>query len=163
MARFRNLCVALTAAVFAFGLSPAAKAAQPPIVVATAAVQPSRVAPGGKGALQIVIQVANGFHINANKPNDPDLIPTVVKGVGPSAVTFGAPVYPRPQSIKTAYEKDPMLVYQGKSVILVPFKVARSARSGSLGIKANISYQGCNAASCFPPTSLVVSSTTSIK
>ena len=138
------------------------------VATATATASPAAVARGGKGVLTVTVSVAPQFHINANKPNDKDLIPTVVEPVLVSratnpGVTFGVPRYPAAKAIHVSYEKQPMLVYTGRSVITVPFTVARTARPGPVAIGAIVRYQGCNATSCFPPSSAPVRATVTIR
>jgi len=154
----------LLSALFLGGLAVASSAAaQPPIVITSAVIKPSQVSVGGKGSLVVSVSVASKFHINANKPNDPDLIPTTIKATGPATIRFGVPVYPTPQLIHVSYEKQPMLVYQARSIIVVPFTVAKSAKVGALQLKAVLSYQGCNPTSCYPPTSVSMSAIGAIK
>ncbi|BDI28598.1 hypothetical protein CCAX7_006490 [Capsulimonas corticalis] len=126
----------------------------------TAAAKPSAASHGRKGVLAITIAVSPGFHVNANKPNDPDLIPTVFTAQSTPGVTFGAPKYPAAKSITVTYEKKPMLVYQGSAVILVPYTVSKP---GKVVLKGSLGFQGCNASSCFPPDSAPVTATVTVK
>ena len=147
------------------GLALPTFAQAPPSTVATvtASAQPVSVAPGGKGVLRVSVAVKPQFHINANKPNDPDLIPTVFSGSAPAGITFGAPHYPATKSLSVSYEKKPMLVYQGQATIFVPFTVSKSAKPGRRAVNATLAYQGCNASSCFPPMSSPVHATVTVK
>lgn len=160
---YRQFIFSVSLLLLLGGSAVAPTSAAPTIVSANAIVQPARISPGGKGVLRIIVHVATGFHINANKPNDPDLIPTVIKASGPACVTFGAVAYAKPSSIAVAYEKMPMLVYQGQSVIVVPFSIAKSTSAGNVALKANMSYQGCNAVSCYPPNSAAISAYAVVK
>ena len=133
------------------------------VATVTASAQPAGVVRGGKGVLAITVAVAPQFHINAHKPNDPDLIPTTFTANKTAGVTFGAPRFPAARTIKVSYEKQPMMVYQGRSTILVPFTVAKTARPGRLVVGGTLGYQGCNATSCYPPATAPVSAPVTVK
>ncbi|MCW3059324.1 MAG: dsbD [Capsulimonas sp.] len=148
----------ITAAIPALAQMPGANVAK----VSTTA-KPAAVKHGGKGVLAITVNVAPGFHINANKPNDPDLIPTVFTAENTPGVKFGAPKYPATKSITVSYEKKPMLVYQGKAVILIPYTIAPTAKPGKVVLKGTLGFQGCNDSSCFPPDSAPVSASVTVK
>ena len=138
--------------------------AAPPAAVGSmsASVRPASVRAGGKGVATIAFTVAPGYHINANKPADPMLIPAVLTVTGPKGVKFGAPVYPAAQSVKASYSPKPLLVYQGKVKIAVPFTVDSSAKAASVPLKAQLAYQACNATSCNPPATASASAALTI-
>ena len=133
------------------------------VATVTASASPAGVTRGGKGVLAITVAVAPQFHINAHKPNDPDLIPTTFTANKIAGVTFGAAKFPTAKTIKVSYEKQPMMVYQGRTTILVPFSVAKTAKPGHLAVSGTLGYQGCNAQSCYPPASAPVSAAVTIK
>ena len=155
------------AAALALGALGVAASAQSPgnakVATVTAAAKPASVSRGGKGVLAITVLVSPQFHINAHKPNDPDLIATTFHAGATPGVTFGAPRFPAARSIKVSYEKLPMLVYQGKTTVLVPFTVAKTAKPGRIALKGDLGYQGCNATSCYPPTSAPVQASVTVK
>jgi DsbC/DsbD-like thiol-disulfide interchange protein len=158
----RLVCLALAALVS----STAPALAQMPggnIVKASAAVKPVVVKPGGAGVLLISLGVSPGYHINAPKPNDPDLIPTAFQGTASAGVTFGTPRFPAPKAISVSYEKQPMLVYTGRTIVQVPFTIARTVKPGRVTLSGTLSFQGCNATSCFPPASAAVKALVIVK
>ena len=146
---------ALAAAVVLLGATVLAHAQMPGSKVATvtASAKPAKVARGGSGTLTLTVAVAPGFHINANKPASEYLIPTAFQGTATAGVKFGAPRYPGAKSIDVSYEKKPLLVYDGKFVIQVPFTVAKTAKPGPTRLNGTLHYQACNDTSCYPPSS----------
>ena len=156
----------LAALVLAVATEPRLVLAQAPgasVARVSAKASSVAVAPGGHSQLIIKIALQPGFHINANKPNDPDLIPTVFTGTGAS-VTFEPPRYPIANSGAVSYEAKPMLVYTGQFVITVPFTVSKTAKAGQrITLSGALNYQGCNATSCFPPSSAPVTASIKVK
>lgn len=131
--------------------------------IATVTAQAAPVAHGGHGMLAVTVRVAPGYHINAHKPADPDLIPTTWQGHAPAGVTFGTARFPVAQTVHASYEKLPMKVYMGRSVVLVPFTVAKAVRPGHITLTGTLNYQGCNATSCFPPASVPIRALVTVK
>ena len=146
-----------------FALPLSAQVAVSKVASVSAFAKPAVFVRGGKGVLTIVVTVAPEFHINANKPNDKDLIPTIFTAGHVAGVRFGAPVYPRAETIHVGYEPKPMAVYEGKTTIRVPFVVAKNAKLGSVTLTGALGYQGCNKATCYPPTSSAVTGSITIK
>lgn len=159
--------VLAAAAILGLSALSAAAGAQSPgnvkVATVTAAARPATVARGGKGVLLVTVVVSPHFHINAHKPNDPDLIPTAFMGTGAAGIALGAAKYPAPKTIKVSYEKLPMTVYQGRAVIAVPFTVANAAKPGRVTLLGTLGYQGCNETSCYPPASVPVSAVVTVK
>lgn len=160
---FRSVC---GAALLCFGLTLPALAQGPgsaKVATVTASAQPAAVARGGHGVLTITVAVSPQFHINAHKPNDPDLIPTTWNAGKTPGVTFGAAKFPAAKTIKVSYEKQPMMVYQGRTTILVPFTVAKTAKPGRQAVTGTLGYQGCNATSCYPPAMAPIHAVVTVK
>ncbi len=155
------LCAA--ASVCAASIAPAR--AQGPTIVSVASVKasPAMVAPGGHGTLTVTLSVASGYHINAHTPNDPSLIPTSLTATSAGAV-IGAARYPASKTIKVSYAPKPILVYEGRTTVQVPFTVSKAAKHGKkIAILGTLSFQGCNQSSCFAPASLPVHATVGVK
>lgn len=155
--------VLCAAAVCAASLAPVR--AQGPKIVSVASVKtsPATVVPGGHGTLMVTLSIAPGYHINAHQPNDSSLIPTSLTAASAGAV-FGAARYPASKTIRVSYTSKPILVYEAKTTILMPFTVAKSAKPGKkMAILGTLSFQGCSQASCFAPTSLPVHATVGVK
>jgi len=147
-------------------LAPAQAQAQfggPKVATVTAVAKPSTVARGGKGVLLVTVSVGPQYHINANKPNDPAYIPTAFSGQAAPGIIFGAAKYPAARSVKVSYSPKPLLVYTGKAVIAVPYMVTKSAKLGKMALAGTVSFQGCDAKSCYPPASAPVRAVITIK
>lgn len=155
--------IVLGAAMLA-GLTACAQAQSPgkaTVAVVSASVSPAHVGRGGKGVLTVTLAVAPQFHVNAHKTNDPDLIATDFAPSAPVGVTFGAVHYPAPHSL--SLDGKPTPVYVGRTTFSVPFTVAKTAKAGASTVGGQLTYQGCNAASCFPPRTVAVKASVSIR
>ena len=128
------------------------------VATVTASARPATVSRGGKGVLTITVAVAPRFHVNAHAPGDPDLIGTDFHGAG---AAFGAVRYPTAKTI--ILDKKPTRVYTGRSVITVPFTVPKTARPGRMTVGGSLTYQGCNATMCYPPTTVPVRAVVTVK
>jgi len=135
----------------------------PKVATVTAVASPSAVAPGGKGVLRVIVNIGPQYHINAHLPNDPAYIATVFTGQKSPGITLGTAKYPAPRAMKLSYAAKPLLVYTGKTVISIPFTVAKTAKRGKTGLAGSVSFQGCDARSCYPPASAQVRAAVLVK
>ncbi len=146
------------------GLTLTAQAQSPGkanVAAVSASVTPAHVGQGGKGVLTVTLAVAPQFHVNAHKTSDPDLIATDFAPMAMAGVTFGAARYPAPHML--TLDGKPAPVYVGRTTILVPFTLSKTARMGTMPLGGQLTYQGCNAESCFPPKTVAVKASLSIR
>jgi hypothetical protein len=130
----------------------------------SATAVPAAATIGGTAKIVVTIAVSPGFHVNSAHPNDPDLIPTVVSTASVPGLIFGTPVYPTSKTINApSLSQKPLSVYTGTIKIRIGIKVAKSAKPGSYKVPITVSYQGCNASACYPPTSSTVSTTVTVQ
>ena len=145
-------------------LSPAqAQFGAPKVATVTARATPASVAPGGKGVLLVTITVGAKYHINAHKPNEPMYIPTLFVSQKTPGIIYGAAQFPAPKAMKLTYAPKPLLVYTGRTLISVPFTVAKTAKPGKMTLAGAVSFQGCDAKSCYPPASAPLQAAVAIK
>ncbi len=115
----------------------------------TAASQES--APGAHVNLTIVLDIAEGLHINSHTPTLEFLIPTTVQFLPSQDVHFTEAVYPEPELKKFSFEENPLSIYEGSISIIGRAQIAGNAAPGLRRLQALVSYQGCNDKSCFAP------------
>ena len=129
----------------------------------SAAVRPAIVKRGGHTSVVVTIKIAPQFHINSVKPADADLIPTKLAINSAAGFKVGSPVYPPNKTVRESYSPKPMLVYQGTATIRVPITVESSAAPGKHVLSGALSYQGCNQSACYPPKSVPVNVTVTVR
>lgn len=133
------------------------------VATAHATVRPAAVSRGGKGVMTVTLSVGSKYHVNANKPNDPAYIATVFTPQPVLGIVYGAARYPAPRLMKLSYSPKPLLVYTGLVTVSVPFTVTPAAKPGKLPLSGTVSFQGCDAQSCFPPASAPVKAVIAVK
>ena len=102
----------------------------------------------------VVLEIPDGYHVNANKPLGKYAIPTTVKIEAPSGVTVGPIAFPRGVVRKLkATNNESLAVYEGRAIMRFNVTVPANYGDGWLNLKAKVRYQSCNDDVCFPPKS----------
>lgn len=133
------------------------------VATAHASVRPAAVPRGGKGVMLVTLSVGSKYHVNAHKPNDPAYIPTIFTPQPVPGIVYETVRYPAPKLMKLSYSPKPLLVYTGQVTVSVPFTVTPAAKSGRIALSGTVSFQGCDAQSCFPPASTLVKTVVAVK
>jgi len=152
----RRLSIALIG--IALLLAPLAHAQQGAIPPAKDLVQISAdkvvVGPGGRAMAQVTLTVLKGWHINANPAADESSIPTEVTAESVSGLSCGPAVYPKPRIEKLSFSDQPLLVFDGSTVIQVPVAAVANAKPGTRSLDGEVRFQACNDQICLPPAKL---------
>lgn len=124
-----------------------APAGATPVVELTGRIEPD---PQGGVRVIAVADVARGYHVNAHRPTEDFLIPTVLT-VSADGVRFDEPQYPTPIAQRFAFAGDePLLVYSGRFEI-----VARAPAAPTAPVELRLRYQACDDERCLPPATAV--------
>jgi len=100
----------------------------------------------------VVLEVPDGYHVNANKPLGKYAIPTTVNIEAPKGVTVGPIAFPRAVVRKLkATNNESLAVYEGRAVMRFNVTVPADYGEGWLNLRAKVRYQSCNDDVCFPP------------
>jgi DsbC/DsbD-like thiol-disulfide interchange protein len=102
----------------------------------------------------VVLEIPDGYHVNANKPLGKYAIPTVVTIEAPSGVRITPIAYPRSvvRKLKAANDES-LALYEGRAIMRFNVTVPANYGDGWLNLKAKVRYQSCNDDVCFPPKS----------
>lgn len=112
--------------------------------VANGAVLVSTAIDRGEGLLNLNIEIAEGWHINAHEPLEDYFIPTTleVNGTG-----IGADAYPDPLIATLSFnEASPLALYEGRIALSVPIEAGANA--------VTLTLQSCSDEICLAPESL---------
>jgi len=127
------------------------KAAGP---VAAVASGPASVRVGQEFEATVRLTIQPGWHINAQKPSDPSLVPTQVEAAGgPFKVVSAA--YPPAQQLKLGISPQPMAVYTGKPEIRLKLKPLPGAEKAA-ELRLRLRYQACDDQVCQRPVETVL-------
>lgn len=110
------------------------------------------VAANQPATVKLHFRVDPGFHINSHTPKSDVLIPTklTVAMVGDDPEVTGVD-FPAGEPFAFSFEpKQKLDVYQGDIVLTAHLK----AKPGPHSIKAELYYQACDQAACYPPKKL---------
>ena len=109
---------------------------------------------GAEGAAELTLTVAleRGWHVNANDPDRPYLVPTTLEITPPAGTKIESIRYPDAVVHSLAFAPDTALrLYEGTFTIHVKTTSPPPTR-----FDASLAYQACNDEKCLPPTSLAV-------
>lgn len=132
------------------------------VVSPAAYVSMEPAARGSDFQIAVVLKIRDGFHVNARQASASYLIPTDVKAELPPGFKLGEVVYPKGELHTFPFSKQPLNVYQGKTVVRVPVTVLADAPLGSQHIPLKLHYQACNNEVCLPPATLNLDATVTI-
>ncbi len=117
------------------------------------------IAPVPRGStfeVAVVVGIMPGFHINAHKPLEDYLIPTVLTAKLPAGFKDLATSYPEGVTKKLSFSDKPLLVYSGQFTVRAKFSAAANAPLGKVKLPFTLQYQACNDSVCLPPVRIPV-------
>ena len=100
----------------------------------------------------LTVSLPERFHVQSNKPRDPDLIPTELTIDAPAGVTVKELVFPAPVDLKQVGADKPLAVFERTFSIGVQLTFASTVPAGALDVPAHLRYQACDDNTCFAPT-----------
>ena len=104
--------------------------------------------------LAVVLKIRPGFHVNAREKSADYLIATDLRADMPADFKVGSVVYPKGQLHTFTFSKNPLNVYEGTVILLMPVTALDSAPAGSRQIPLKLRYQACSTAICLPPVTV---------
>ena len=138
------------------GAPPTSSPSPPMVRVSTDVVKISTaevdIGANGSAEATVKVSVTPGFHVNANPPSFPYLIPISVEQhanqVG--CIAMGKPSYPQATIRKFAFSKEPIAVYEGDVPIKLPLR-AKCNASIEQPVLLTVRVQACDDEKCYPP------------
>jgi hypothetical protein len=117
------------------------------------------IAPVPRGStfeVAVVVGIMQGFHMNAHKPLEDYLIPTVLTAKLPAGFKELGTNYPNGVTKKLSFSDKPLLVYTGHFTVRAKFSVEVNAPLGKVKLPFTLQYQACNDSVCLPPVRIPV-------
>ena len=124
------------------------------LVRARAYLSTDRLPAGGTCRIVVLLDVKEGWHINANPPSPDFLKPTKLSFKSKSGVTLADPVYPKGHGFKMEGEDMDAMVYEGEVAIEGTLTVPKSSGGVTDEMEITVNYQACNEKGCQPPKSI---------
>jgi DsbC/DsbD-like thiol-disulfide interchange protein len=150
MTRVRPLIAIVAGVVTAATLTLNAQIVRPHATLSTQPESP-RARKGSPVTLTLKVTLPEKIHVQAHKPRDPSLIPTVLTIDAPAGVTVDRIVYPTPVDFAQTGQRQPLAVFGPQFTIEVQVTPIADVR-GPLVLPARLKYQACDVAMCFPPS-----------
>ena len=108
--------------------------------------------------LAVVLDIRDGFHVNAN-PAGASLVATTLAPESHDSVRWGKVRYPPGRPLAAEWAPGGNIpVYEGRTILLVEGTVAAEAPAGETTLHLDLEYQGCDAQSCYPPKTMALES-----
>ncbi|MFL6210291.1 MAG: protein-disulfide reductase DsbD domain-containing protein [Pyrinomonadaceae bacterium] len=107
---------------------------------------------GASGEAHVHLQIADGYHVNANPATFSYLKATELELTPTEGFTAGRPAYPQAVNKKFQFAPQPLAVYEHEAMIKLPLHASASAPKGAQTLHAQVQVQACDEEKCFPPT-----------
>lgn len=111
------------------------------------------VRPGDEIKIAVPASVDAGYHVNSNKPKEPNLIATVLSITSAEGIKTTATVYPKAKDYTFEFSDKPVSVYEGNFYIFAKVRIPEKLKPGNYKLSLNVEYQACNDHSCLAPNS----------
>jgi thioredoxin:protein disulfide reductase len=131
---------------------PAARAAAQANVGVNGFYAVNRAQQGRTVQAAVVLDIPEGFHVNADRVLNKFSVPTSVKIEAPSGVRASAVTFPRAKVQKLGFSNEPLALFEGRAVMRFNVTFPADFKTGVTELKAKVRYQACNNEICYPPT-----------
>lgn len=108
---------------------------------------------GTEITLNIILSIKDTWHINANKPSDESLTPTVVKFDKSRDFAVTGIKYPPAEMLKLQFSSEELALYETQATIKAKLFVSNNYKGKELIVKGTLQYQPCNNQTCLFPVS----------
>lgn len=110
---------------------------------------------GEENLLSLTFLIKEGYHIQANRVHDENLIPSELSFEETGELRLGDPVYPEADELQMEGAKETLAVFGDVVEIKVPVKASETLEKGTFFIEGKLYYQPCDASKCYFPREFV--------
>lgn len=114
-----------------------------------------KIQKGSEVKIAVKAQIEDTWHINAHKPNEDFLIPTVLEIPNELGITLIQEKYPEAENIRFEFSDEPVAVYEGEVYIGAVAEIPDNIENGIYNLVVKLNYQACNNQSCLAPSEAV--------
>lgn len=126
-------------------------------VLTVGPVEPLSLKPGGSQWLFIPVQVAEGYHVQANPASEDYLIALRLDLRCPEGLTCGPPVYPSSKPFRLKGSDKELDVYDGLMELRLTLSADGDVAPGERTVEGTLRYQACDDRRCLFPATAPVS------
>ena len=152
--------IIVLAALFALDPALAFQAGEPPTsagkVKAVGKLSVDKVPAGSTFKAAVVLDIAEGWHVNSNTPTYDYLIATTLEFPQQEGVAIGGLRYPPGRNVKFGFASDSLSVYEKSTTIYFTVKIAGKTATGRSTLRAKLEVQACNNQVCIAPATIDV-------
>jgi len=107
--------------------------------------------------VKVQLELAEGWHINANPSSLDLLIPTTVSVKPDASVEILSVTYPKGKPFHAGFSEAPISVYEGDSTVKMKLKLKPGETiENAFPLNINVRYQACDAHRCLPPSTATI-------
>lgn len=114
----------------------------------------NKVHAGTQFQAAVVLDIIDGWHLNAHIPSFDYLIGTELNLTLPEGVQLLDVRYPEAKELKFYFAEDALKVYDGSSTIFIVLKVSRDMAIGEHKIVGKLQVQACDDQVCLAPSTM---------
>ncbi|MFO1094184.1 MAG: DUF255 domain-containing protein [Planctomycetaceae bacterium] len=125
-------------------------------VSATAYLSVDKIPAGGECNVAVVLNVKEGWHVNANPAQPKFLIPTELTAKLPDGFSLADVKYPAGKEFAQQGSDEALSVYEGRVVLYGKLKAPAAAAGKTAEAEITVRYQACNDQMCLRPMKLLL-------
>lgn len=141
-----------------FGLPKVPQPSEEEVLTLVASI-PSKgaIVPGNAFDVEVKVELAEGWHINANPSSWDLLIPTTVSVSPDASVEILSVTYPEGIPFNADWRETPISVYEGNITVRMKLKLKPGETIEKVfPLNIDVRYQACDAHRCFPPSTATI-------
>lgn len=101
--------------------------------------------------LELLMNIKEGWHINSDKPFDPNMVPTVVSLKDTVIYKLKNIKYPVPHLKKLSFSENELSLYEDTEIVKIQLIIDKNYNKMNIVISGKIQYQPCNDQTCLFP------------
>lgn len=109
------------------------------------------VGAGKKATVALAFQIEEGFHIQADKVNNTNLIPATLAFTPPDGIVIGEPQFPPHTLSQLEGANESFQVFDKALNLRIPVSVAETQQARIYLLKGKLHYQACDSVRCYFP------------
>ena len=109
---------------------------------------------GKNSTIHVRVEVKKGYHIQANKLDDENLIPTTLSINTDGNIIMGKQAFPKSKKFRLEGSDDYLNIYEGSFDLRIAFKTTKAIQPGRYNLAAKFRYQACDSKSCLSPRTI---------